>query len=1501
PSQHSSRAAGPMAAGVEDDTQLDMLTRDVAARIIQIHWRKMQAWKQQLRQAGEARIIQQLLSSSSDPGAHQGASRHLYSCMPLHLEQQPQLSCPQLPAITAAASKVHAGPIKRLQSDSANLPLVPSSAWPPHAPQHHQDGPGGPQATTQAASCGHSTRAPRSQAPLHPDTASSAAAASRRHSTTGTTASFGARTAPTSQGSGKLRRNSHTGGPPAAATSRPAALRPKSCTSAASAAADGITRTLSIPGGHAVYSVSASTSRRVSWVGSASDSTQSALALCAPDASPPDAAGTGASPAAQPTGGADQGLPGLRDDDTTSPGVTTAADGLQGQGQRGVCDESENENEVEESDVSRARTGASHDGVEQEPEEEEEEEEGRASHVHGLLCKLVAGQVPDRMEEEDMQLLVSALQQTQYCQRAATNSSTAGGVGGTPGTGAEPDSEPVVVRSGAGLEQGCGDGGCGAQQAGHAQPKHRATLDYELAANDTKGQGHRVARPGVSPAPEAAVPGAGATGAVSGAVEAGGGGGGSAARLGGPGVVGGSHHHGVCGSQSRSLAGCSVPPVGASGEEEDLEAVHELRASQALPEGHVMLSRPCHQHAQQQWQPGGDALRSSLTSVGRSGGESLMRSSRADLGPLTRGLVPKPVSGRHASARYSSSSSILQQHSSLVAAAQQPQQQQQHSRTEAVGSQQQQEERHSLYIGSEQQQQPQPPQQLQQQSQQQQHSNQAEAGRQQTQGDDPDGTSTPHRQWPNAVGDPMALAWPPHSRAEPDQLSSILAYLDDVEQRSLLQDCSPGPPGPPTASPLQPLIQNLQAPSHIGEAGQGAGPPSPWVNQQQQGQGQGMWVNQQQQQQQGLQGSSMVLGLDGARLTLQASRRISQGGHAGHRHSQDAAASCVVEVLQQQQEGGTPHSLAGADQDWPRQQRQLQQQQQLRQSQSFRQPPPSPPWSGPTDSAGATSEPSRRAVLPQPPPHLPLRSAGSDSLLLRDGSILSLASIRTSAGPGPLSTRAAGPPSPSLPSMPPRRDTPAGMGPSGGLAAGGYTGQPPSTAPGQHGPAAGPGWAADPCLPGRLEASGSLASLHSSASLAHMGAHASMSGSMQGAVQGAGVARPLAGGEAGAVSAMPSTRALSPGRGAAGGEPCSAPAQLLPHCLAFLDQHVDSQAPATATWAAAGAGGEAGCASARQQTSSLSGLLADLCMGPAGGGVGVVGGGGSWRGRSQSSTGVGGQLGGAAAAAGEVLGAQKPAHLAASVYDGVKSKIRQLQQDVKDREAALAMLHKELDAAHQRASLLLADAENRGAEALAQARHEHEAALARHLSFMDRLLADKDDLNRKCAAMAESLKASEARQERNLAALKDGWAAELKRQKEAWAAGERVKREAWMEAKTSEVKELTVKGLEQEVRPGSVVQKLLAKHKNELTAVQAVAKEDSRKQLDAAAAQQEMALRQLKERMLKEQEEAVERERAAGATRLREMSERYEQQAAMQRMRLVSEGDLRLEQLEAVR
>jgi 5-azacytidine-induced protein 1 len=71
--------------------------------------------------------------------------------------------------------------------------------------------------------------------------------------------------------------------------------------------------------------------------------------------------------------------------------------------------------------------------------------------------------------------------------------------------------------------------------------------------------------------------------------------------------------------------------------------------------------------------------------------------------------------------------------------------------------------------------------------------------------------------------------------------------------------------------------------------------------------------------------------------------------------------------------------------------------------------------------------------------------------------------------------------------------------------------------------------------------------------------------------------------------------------------------------------------------------------------------------------------------------------------------------------------------------------------------------------------------------------------------------------------------------------------------------------------------------------LQEQAAESTRKQLNAQSAQHEAASRQLKERLLREQEDALDRERVASQNRLREASERYEQQLQSQRMRLIAD------------
>ncbi|GLI64721.1 hypothetical protein VaNZ11_008065 [Volvox africanus] len=257
--------------------------------------------------------------------------------------------------------------------------------------------------------------------------------------------------------------------------------------------------------------------------------------------------------------------------------------------------------------------------------------------------------------------------------------------------------------------------------------------------------------------------------------------------------------------------------------------------------------------------------------------------------------------------------------------------------------------------------------------------------------------------------------------------------------------------------------------------------------------------------------------------------------------------------------------------------------------------------------------------------------------------------------------------------------------------------------------------------------------------------------------------------------------------------------------------------------------------------------------------------------------------------------ANRPAFLAESVYENVRTKIRRLQDDIKRRDARINELVQEVESMQEVRRTCLLEADARLTEMLAAQRAEYEAAVSRQMAFVDRLLADKEALSRRAQQLMEQAKAAEERQERAIAKLKEGWAAELKRQKETWAAAEKQRQEAWMQSKAAEIKDVTVKGLEGEVK------KLLARHRAELSAAQKAAADEAKRHLDTYVAQNEAAVRQLKERMSCEAEEAVEKERAAAATRQREVSERYEQQLQTQRMRLVADADLRLEQLEQAR
>ena len=153
-----------------------------------------------------------------------------------------------------------------------------------------------------------------------------------------------------------------------------------------------------------------------------------------------------------------------------------------------------------------------------------------------------------------------------------------------------------------------------------------------------------------------------------------------------------------------------------------------------------------------------------------------------------------------------------------------------------------------------------------------------------------------------------------------------------------------------------------------------------------------------------------------------------------------------------------------------------------------------------------------------------------------------------------------------------------------------------------------------------------------------------------------------------------------------------------------------------------------------------------------------------------------------------------------TVYDGMKARLTGLTMEVEDKSRTLSTLKRLLREARQAHRDAEEEHQTQMAEKMAKVRGEYEATIARHLSFVDRLLADKQSLSDKCDALAEEMKRVERRHGARAQELQERHVGELRRQKEALAAGERARRERWTEEQRRQIKESTLKGLEPELQ-----------------------------------------------------------------------------------------------------
>ncbi|NXR06155.1 CP131 protein, partial [Semnornis frantzii] len=262
-----------------------------------------------------------------------------------------------------------------------------------------------------------------------------------------------------------------------------------------------------------------------------------------------------------------------------------------------------------------------------------------------------------------------------------------------------------------------------------------------------------------------------------------------------------------------------------------------------------------------------------------------------------------------------------------------------------------------------------------------------------------------------------------------------------------------------------------------------------------------------------------------------------------------------------------------------------------------------------------------------------------------------------------------------------------------------------------------------------------------------------------------------------------------------------------------------------------------------------------------------------------------------------LLTEEELAHLeqASAVATEVTSSIMRLKLEVEEKQRTVGLLQTALAQQRELTVRHIKQTEKELGHQLKLQREQYEAAIQRHLAFIDQLIDDKKVLSEKCEAVVAELKQVDQKYGKKITQMQEQHELEIKKLKEVMSATEKIRREKWMDEKTKKIKEITVKGLEPEI------QKLIAKHKQDIRklkmlheaellqsderAVQRYGRqaEELRGLLERESEEQSQRHRQRYEQQLEQEEQALQQQRRRLYAEVAEEKERLSQQAARQR------------------
>ncbi|XP_058140851.1 centrosomal protein of 131 kDa isoform X5 [Dasypus novemcinctus] len=227
--------------------------------------------------------------------------------------------------------------------------------------------------------------------------------------------------------------------------------------------------------------------------------------------------------------------------------------------------------------------------------------------------------------------------------------------------------------------------------------------------------------------------------------------------------------------------------------------------------------------------------------------------------------------------------------------------------------------------------------------------------------------------------------------------------------------------------------------------------------------------------------------------------------------------------------------------------------------------------------------------------------------------------------------------------------------------------------------------------------------------------------------------------------------------------------------------------------------------------------------------------------------------------------------------------VLRLTQEVEEKRRAAALLQQALAQQQDLAARRVAETREALGRQLRQQQGRYEATIRRHLTFIDQLIEDKKVLTERCEAVVAELRQVDERCKARVAQVQEQHEQETKKLKDLMSATEKVRREKWINEKTRKIKEMTVKGLEPEI------QRLIAKHKQELKALKGLHEAELLRAEERAAQRYAQQAEELRERLEREKAALGQRERELAQQRLEQHLEQEQRALEQQRRRLHSE------------